>query len=81
MISGLIGHGQGKRAAQLAIKHTLMLETLLIGAEKVGAVELNRDEHGRITGGRNVTIKITGMAMKLAGGSVTVGAGEPQAGG
>jgi hypothetical protein len=69
VISWGIGYRQGMRP-------TLMLENILVTLEKLGAVELARDRSGRITGGRNVTVPVVGMAMSLKLGQVEAHGGE-----
>jgi hypothetical protein len=71
IVSGLIGFWQGRRSARVQDKHTLMLENLLIGFEKQGVLELARDKDGRITGGRNITVKVEGLRAEVTLGQVS----------
>jgi hypothetical protein len=68
VVGGLIGWGtavhfarESAKDTELQLKvaetQTLMLKTLLIGAEKQGAVKLARDAKGDITGGQVIELQ------------------------
>lgn len=71
LLSFAIGWRAATSAERRGNRHSIMLETLLIGLETQGAVELARDQDGRITGGRNVTVALTGARAQFAAGNVT----------
>jgi hypothetical protein len=76
LLSFAIGWRAATRAARLADKHTLMLENVLVGLANQGVIELARDNNGRITGGRNITVKVGGVEAKLTAGQLTPTVGQ-----